>query len=214
MYSLGLFIDLSRAFDCVDHSILLHKFERYGIRGVAGKWFESYLSGRRQTVSVGGVISRVFDVTLGVPQGSILGPTMFLLYINDLPRCVDGADVTLYADDCNIFVSAESPERLYERASTTYACILEWMATNRLVVNETKTKCLLFFKNNIETIQLGTTSVSVDRACRLLGVVVDAQLRWDDHIDGLSGRLRRTCFVLYQLKKHCSIEIVKTFYFA
>ena len=211
---LGLFIDLSKAFDCVDHSILTFKMERYGINGVALEWFKSYLSDRRQRVCINDNKSDWHKVRVGVPQGSILGPTLFLLYINDLPVCLRDASVTLYADDINVFVCADSDDRLLAEAAAIFDDLRRWMSRNRLLINSDKTKCLVFSGTGIKEVALGTSTLVKSESCRLLGVEIDQSLSWSSHIEALTSKLSRTCYALHQLKKSCSTNIVKTFYYA
>ena len=211
----GLFVDLSKAFDTVNHSLLLRKMERYGIAGVVLDLFRSYLSHRQQRVCVGGDMSVPISLDIGVPQGSILGPTLFLLYVNDLPGALHGVDVSLYADDINVLISADSMEGLVAKASAAYESVTKWLSLNRLIINSAKTKCLMFSGgDDIAQIQLGRVSVRIDTSCRLLGLEVDDSLSWSNHIAGLATKLSRSCYALHQLKRSCGLEVVKTFYFS
>ena len=133
--ALGLFIDFSRAFDCVDHSILLTKLERYGVRGVAHDWFVSYLSNRYQRVCIEDVVSGLETVSVGVPQGSILGPTLFIIYINDMlkfiqhPSCL----TVSYADDTNILIKSNTLADAEHCAKTIYDKVMLWTQKNNCV---------------------------------------------------------------------------------
>ena len=112
LYSCGLFLDLSKAFDTVNHSILIRKFEFYGISGIAKNWFVSYLNNRFQFVTIENISSELEHITCGVPQGSVLGPLLFLLYINDFNNCAPDLDFHLLADDANLFFSESNLQRL------------------------------------------------------------------------------------------------------
>ena len=114
-FSYGIFLDLSKAFDTVDHTILLKKLEYYGVRGIAKDWFCSYLSNRKQFVSVGNYKSEMSSIACGVPQGSVLGPLLFLLYINDFNSSAEGIEFHLFADDSNLFYSHENLHPLEEK---------------------------------------------------------------------------------------------------
>ena len=116
LYTIGVFIDLLKAFDTdtVDHDILLSKLEHYGIKDTALLWFKDYLNNRQQCVKLGTVMTSLKSITCGVPQGSILGPLLFLIYVNDLPNVSDILNLILFADDTNIFYSHKNIHNLYK----------------------------------------------------------------------------------------------------
>jgi hypothetical protein len=143
-YTVGIFLDLSKVFDTIDHKILIGKLEYYGIRGIAKIWFENYLTNRKQIVKYKQVMSREMMVQTGVPQGSILGPLLFILYINYIQNCSDIASMILFADDTNIFYSHSCLETLNKILQTEVDKIAEWLNTNKLSINTSKTKFILF----------------------------------------------------------------------
>ena len=153
-HSLAIFCDLRKAFDCCDHSILLAKLHKYGIRGAELSWFESYLSDRKQFVMINGKNSMLISVLLGVPQGSILGPLLFLLYINDLPLA-SKLFTLLFADDTTLLASADSVASLNLFVNTEFKKICDFFRTNKLMLHPDKTK-ILFFSNtqNGEGVQI------------------------------------------------------------
>ena len=134
-YSCGVFIDLRKAFDTVDHHILLDKLEYYGIRGIAHKRFSSYLSNRTQFVSLGQIESGPQQILCGVPQGSVLGPLLFLLYVNDLHKCPNLLDFHLFADDNNILLQDQNLKSLELKLNEELDKVNQWLQSNRLSLN-------------------------------------------------------------------------------
>ena len=138
------FIDLQKAFDTVDHKILLKKLEIYGFRGITNDWFSTYLSGRKQYVSVSGVDSNYRDIKHGVSQGSVLDPILFLIYINDLANATIYSRSFNFADDTAILYTDDDPKRLKKRVNIDLKLLLHWLKANKIHLNVAKTEVILF----------------------------------------------------------------------
>ena len=140
-----IFVDLQKAFDTVEHDILLSKLEHYGIRGLANEWFKSYLSNRKQYVSINGYASNLADVKFGVPQGSVLGPRLFLIYINDLNQALKFCKVHHFADDTNLSHFSKSVYSLNKYVNFDLKNLTYWLNANRTSLNlKTKTELVIF----------------------------------------------------------------------
>ena len=138
-----IFIDLKRAFDTIDHTILIWKLQMYGVDQNGIKFFESYLSNRSQRCCVNGQLSEAVNLTCGVPQGSNLGPLLFLIYINDLPNCLETATPRMFADDTNITIAAKSLPELQLIINSELKNVHQWLITNRLSLNVAKTEFMV-----------------------------------------------------------------------
>lgn len=196
--------DLSKAFDCVDHNILLEKLWHYGIRGVAHTLLGSYLSGRKQTVIFNGQKSEVVHVRMGVPQGSILGPLLFLLYINDLPVNVHCDKICLFADDTSLLTRGNDGAMLSMSAENAIREANEWFSSNSLILNKAKTQKLLFTTNQQQ---------NPDTVC-FLGLRIQNNLSFRQHVNELSGRLSSANYAIRRMMNIGTYQAAKTAYFS
>ena len=212
--TLLLLIDFSKAFDMVDHDILLYKLNHYGIRGIALKWFESYLKNRKQYAHVNNVSSKIEDLKYGVPQGSILGPLLFIIYINDLPNIQKLSQFVIYADDANIFITGATMDEIETKFNELAQFLVDWVSANGLLLNVKKTNYMIFanittrdFDAKIKNIPIEHSKVS-----RFLGVLIDSNLTWRHHIAALQARLTRNAGILLKMKGTLPIQVLKTLY--
>jgi hypothetical protein len=180
-FAIATFLDLSKAFDLVNHSFHLKKLTHYGIRGVAHDWINSYLSNRKQYVHYNNTQSSLLDIICGVPQGSILGPLLFIIYINDLQiqTPVNALHYTLYADDTNLLISGDNINDTIQELNTHLTTLHQWFTSNHLFVNTTKTNYMVFSKkssvrlHNFE-IKLNNTIINRVYQKKFLGVIIDS----------------------------------------
>ena len=168
---LSVFLDLSKAFDTIDHQILLYKLEFYGIRGNPLKWFKSYLSNRKQYVKYNNSDS----------QGSILGPPLFIIYINDLPFCVEHCKTILFADDPTIYKTGKQVTNIYEDMNKELQILADWFRANKLSLNISKTKCMLFCRsprpeNEENILTMYNTVIQRMKCVRFLGLHINEKL--------------------------------------
>ena len=216
-FGCGIFIDLQKAFDTVNHDILSMKLEHYGIRGTARDWFKSYLSDRKQYVSLNGSNSSYLNITCGVPQGSVLGPLLFLIYINDLPHASSKLAFYLFADDTNIYYEAESLAQLQSVVNRELKKVKMWLDVNKLSLNIDKTNFIIFKSpqhSSPETVSIKFGNLPVKQTCyvKFLGVLLDENLSWKYHLTELSKKLARTCGMFFKVRHFLPINVLICLY--
>jgi hypothetical protein len=218
-FSCGVFIDLEKAFDTVNHSILLKKLEHYGIRGIANSWFKSYLLGRQQKVCLNGTSSPNAYVTCGVPQGSILGPLLFILYINDMHNAVKNSTVYHFADDTNLLCSHKNPKTLRKLVNDDLRVLFTWLCSNRLSLNVAKTEFVIFKPPRCPlseriTLKLNGKTLYESKKIKYLGLILDDKLTWSAHVHELSKKINRSLGILYKLRQFCPKSVLRSLYFS
>ena len=201
-YGCGVFIDLQKAFDTVSHKILLSKLEHYGIRGNALRWFQSYLANRTQIVSICGKDSYPLGITCGVLQGSVLGPLLFLLFINDLPNVSKHLKFYLFADDTNLYYDSETLDDVIKKVNKGLKHIKRWLDANKLSLNISKTSFIIFHSSVALvpadiSIKMGKNQFSRVKYIKFLGVLLDEHLDGKYHIAELSKKLAKTCSIFF-----------------
>ena len=143
LFTCGIFLDLKKAFDTINHSILLKKLNHYGIRGIINDWFSLYLLGRSQVTEIDSNLSTINKISCGVPQGSVLGPLLFLIYLNDFHNSSEKLSFYLFADDTNLLYADKNHKSLEKRSITNWS-VLDWLNANKLTLNAKKSNFVIF----------------------------------------------------------------------
>ena len=215
--TIGVFIDLKKAFDTLNHNILLNKLEFYGIRGIANSWLKSYLSNRKQFVQLGEHRSQMRTILNGVPQGSILGPKLFIAYINDIQNVSNILKFILFADDTNAFSSSRNLRTLCKQVNTELNKLQVWFDVNKLSLNTEKTNYIVFTKNNCkekDLLKLEINGIQINRVenTKFLGTIIDEKLNWKMHISVVKNKLAKILSIMYKAKKVLNEQSIFTIY--
>ena len=213
---INIYIDLSKAFDTLIHDILLDKMSFYGVNGVAKKLLKSYLTQRQQIVEYNGFQSDSLEIKTGIPQGSVLGPFLFSVYINDMPLCTDMFNMIMYADDTTLFCDINSIPDDEHSLNAELSKITDWLAANKLSLNASKTKFMVFHsdKKTVQYPKLHINATEIERTdhFNFLGLQLNHNLKWNTHINYVSLKISKVTGLLYKLKSVYPITILKSIY--
>jgi len=234
-HAIAIFCDLRKAFDTVDHAILFEKLKDVGVSGIELQWFKSYLSNRKQFTFIEDTKSGLININIGVPQGSILGPLLFLIYINDLPLCSEFLSL-LFADDTTLILSHENFDTPVEQVNAELKKIAFYFRLNKLALHPSKTKFMIFSnspavknatpilcldnnndnENNVDLrVMLGQVSPSTEeKVIRFLGVLIDPNLSYSFHIKNITARLSRSLFLIRSAKNFLDEKSLKSVYYS
>ena len=221
-YTSGVFVDLSKAFDTVNHKILISKLENYGIRGKNLLWFISYLTNLIQFIKYNNLNTSFQKIVCGVPQGSVLGHLLFLIYVNDLKDASKSLDCIMFADDTNFFYSHKNIKGLFYTVNSELEKISQWFKADKLSINIKKTKFTLFHKNSskddipvkLPALMVGSNNIERTSSIKFLGVMLDEHISWIDHVRTVENKKAKNIGLLYRVSQFLDEDSLQTVYFS
>ena len=207
----AILMDLSKAFDCLNHELLIAKLEAYGFSRSALKLVYDYLSNRKQRVKVNGSFSSWQESIKGVPQGSVLGPLLFNVFINDLFFLVEETDICNYADDTTIYVCGHELEHIVSSLETDAQKLSKWFLDNCMKLNPDKCHLLIFGEKNTDvSVQIGATTITESGEEKLLGVKLDKKLDFKNHVNTLCKKAGQKLHALARISNYVDVEKLRT----
>ena len=216
-FGVGIFLDLQKAFDMVNHKILKEKLRHYGVRGMPLQLIESFLSDRKQYVKIDKNKSSILTSSIGTPQGSVISPLLFLIFINDIVNSSDILNFSLFADDTCIYASDSNLENLYVRVNHEILQVEKWIKANLLSLNINKTVYLLFSGNIIFSrtppLMIFNSMISRKNVTKFLGILIDEKLTWKPHVKCLLGKISRVAGIMSKIKNTMTTQSLKMIYY-